>query len=458
MVDAEAKSGGLSSSPGSAGSYSVASATNGVLSAANSSSPSYAPLPTQQPADLNISKAPGMQTQLKESIESIKSTRPLTQAAASSQSSEFVLAHGALSQPLGTQDSSAGVMSIQETKMTTSAHNRLQDVLSRVPQSTSSSRRTAPSITSTNHAALAPPRLLKRSSSIRLSSSEGKAIVVLDDPLPSPPHQEPTRPHPAATSSRPSKRKLVDSKVWEFWCDNQSVIRSPGETPAEATQALRLIRTKSNNALNRMVDPTPHKKSSGVKQQQQKKHLHPRTPNEKAKVPRKVITSKSAKPKPLSNKKPSPPRQQSVDGDKFTFEPGQESDKENRPPGAPVSPPPEPKRQPGMSGRGMVQPGSSKKRRASRTPSPRKVLGESKSIPSQSGSASVFYDIPQPLLGVDVYEEPTGTQDSGYIASQESNERDSQPSGSQASIGDDRRVDELECVENLLSLKGGSWR
>ncbi|KAI5853813.1 hypothetical protein BZA05DRAFT_270382 [Tricharina praecox] len=379
------------------------------------------------------------------------------------------------------------------------------------PLASTNPRRTPSTSTSASANQLPPPpRLLRRSSSaIRLTTSlEGKATVVLEDAPPSsPPKQLPT-PGPRTARRRPLSTP-VDSSLWEFCCDNQSAIRSPAATPpqpSEATQALRLLRTRRNtigslptllrtlsqtqpitaaatttttstnttNTTNttairkdEFVKPTPVKKKpqpalpslSEKKKSSVSKPLAAKTPAKKtpSKTPskpplkkqqqdRKVITStkKASRPKPLTgsfsrNRK-----------DFGSFE-SLDSDKENHPPGASFSPPPDPpkRRALGVAGKGALNGTST----ATSVKKPK-----SKPSTSSSNRRPSTYDI----------------VDEGYGASQESisfggHENESQDAelfvdgqdggfGSTVRLASPRRVDELECVENLLSLRGGTWR
>jgi hypothetical protein len=330
------------------------------------------------------------------------------------------------SPPIVTASTSASATSTtQDIKMPTSTHRRLQDVLnaSVAPEkpsapvlSTSNARRTNP----TN--SLPPPRLLKRSSSsVRLTTSlEGKATVILEDgestssppvplPSPGPPQQKYT---PARNPQRPLSTQ-VDSKLWEFCCDNQSAIRSPARTPpqpSEATQALRLLRTRSNSGgVSSLLRSLSQTEMSNPPSSSQPKKTLAKAPRE-----RKVITSnKAARPKNLG-----------INGKDIYHEPSVDSDKENRPPGAPVSPPPErsnSRKALGVSGKGAVVP-TTTKRGKTRAGVSRKVLLEK-----------------MPSSGEDVYST-------------------SQESVGSVSADSPRRIDEIECVENLLSLRGGTWR
>lgn len=346
-----------------------------------------------------------------------------------------------------------------EPEMTTSAHQRLQDVLLFMQETISSStpakstftnsRRTNPnSNPTTPHA---PPRLLKRTSSIRLSTSlEGKATIVLDEEPESPPSSQqtlptPKKPSPIASSGPP--RKIVDSKIWEFYCDNQAMIRSPAahaslQTAAEAKEALGLLRKRSSHSklppALPQSSPVAHRKHGG-------KLAQPSSPT-KAKKSRKILSAKLSRSKAVPAAKTSAPGKKLVDGPPSEL--GQESDKENRPPGAPVSPPPEPRR--GGKGEAKKAPAekpSRKRKRNTTVADERRILEDHKTIPSQT---SAVYDAPSSSQAIDNFRSDGPVHDeyevmlSNYFAS-------SQESGPAV-------MDEMECVENLLSLRGGTWR
>ena len=367
--------------------------------------------------------------------------------------------------------------------MTTSAHNRLQRVLSSAPTPAhhypppgTSRRRTAPS-TPKN-----PPRLLKRSSSIRLSTSlEGKASVVLEDEPSSPPPPllalRTPKIQPSLVSRSALKRRTIDSKVWEFCCDNQAVIRSPcqpHEEPSEATEALGLVRERGNGSAHKplLKDSSLGNSLGMVKPKKNLQKAIPSSSPIKAKKSRKIISAKSARPKPAlsnnANANPSTAIATTATGSSskkprtnpLLPEPGQDSDKENRPPGAPVSPPPEPRRVLGVPGKGDIINNSAKKkkkrpagknktpRRGSNKPlsdkEKRRVLEE-----TRSEGMRIFYDAPPTSSQVceTEYELPGAGGGGSQSFFDES---------SQESVGPGR-VDEMECVENLLSLRGGVW-
>jgi len=395
----------------------------------------------------------------------------------------------------------------QEMNMTTSAaHRRLQYVLNGSgvaeavagvaeaveepvlppPLASTNPRRTSSASVSANQ--LRPPRLLRRSSSaIRLTTSlEGKATVILEDPPPSSPPKPLSIPGP-----RPARRgplsTPVDSSLWEFCCDNQSAFRSPAQTPpqpSEATQALRLLRTRRNTIgsvptllqtlsqsqpiaattttqkdefVKPKKKPQPALSSSSEKKRTSSasKPLVSKTPAKKipfktsSKPPtkkqqqheRKVITSakKTLRPKPLTG----PSNRTKKDFGSFE---SLDSDKENHPPGAPFSPPSNPpkRRALGVSGKGTLNsaPIRVQKPNSKGTPSRR---------PSKHDFVDEGYGASQGTVNFGGHEDD-GQKSELLSASQGSG------FGGGIRLASPRRVDELECVENLLSLRGGTWR
>ncbi|PUU75060.1 hypothetical protein B9Z19DRAFT_1091171 [Tuber borchii] len=339
--------------------------------------------------------------------------------------------------------------------MTTSAHNRLQRVLSSAPAPVhhypppgTSRRRTAPT-TPKN-----PPRLLKRSSSIRLSTSlEGKASVVLEDEPSSPPPPllalRTPKIQPSSVSRSALKRRTIDSKVWEFCCDNQAVIRSPcqpHDEPSEATEALGLVRERGNSSAHKplLKDNSVGNSLGMVKPKKNLQKAIPSSSPIKAKKSRKIISAKSARPKPAlsnnANANPSTATAAAGNSSKkprtnpLLPEPGQDSDKENRPPGAPKKKRPAGKNK--TPRRGSNKSSSDKEKR--------RVLEE-----TRSEGMRIFYDVPPTSSQVceTEYELPGASGGGSQSFFDESSQESAGPG----------RVDEMECVENLLSLRGGVW-
>jgi hypothetical protein len=334
-----------------------------------------------------------------------------------------------------TSTASKNTTATQETKMTASAHRRLQDVLNGsiassdepvLPPPTSNPRRTSGST-------LPPPRLLRRSSSnIRLTTSlEGKATVVLEDIPPSSPPKPPPTPAPAPTRRRPLSTP-VDSKLWEFCCDNQSAIRSPASTPvqpSEATQALRLLRrrhTFSNAAGSKPIIPSLPRTQSATK------FLKP-TPTKHSKSSPALKRSSS-----LNTRKKIAPRTKKASKGFSSFEPSLDSDKENNEPGTPFSPPPEPKLQRRVLGKGSANTG--KKR------SPPGPLGE------REKKRGRYEHRDEGCGGGNSQDTQRSFEESEFLDVGDGD------GGGRLKLSSPRRIDEMECVENLLSLRGGTWR
>ncbi|KAI5791028.1 hypothetical protein FPQ18DRAFT_33127 [Pyronema domesticum] len=307
-------------------------------------------------------------------------------------------------------------------KTTTSAHRRLQDALNTNPQP-----QPRPTSSHAGHTAnpLAPhprrtnpttiPPLLRRSSSslLRLATSmEGKAVVVLAgvEPPSSPPNRplmHPDRPLMTTPKKLPGSRPPIDTKLWEFACENQRGILSPSATPPlpdEASYAVRLMRSRSrinlagagNGGGGGAAGAASGLGAAGLV-------------NGGGTLP----TPKKSHPHPH----PHPPKPSSK---KRTADTSLESDKENRPPGVLVSPPVELRR---------------KKKKGKITSQADKIRGILRGDKSKwKGNARE--------------KESEGGKEKGAA----------EETGKGENIWNDRRIDEIECVENLLSLQRGSWR
>lgn len=210
------------------------------------------------------------------------------------------------------------------------------------------------------------------------------------------------------------------------------MIRLPGHPnlqPSEAKQALGLLRNKTKPLPVSDVSPVTQKKkktTTTTTPPPARRPLH--SSPTKAKKKRKIISQRAiattTRSKPLSKK------QQQQQQQELPRDPGHESDKENRPPGAPVSPPPEPRRC--VEG---VQ--KSRKRKRPVGDDARRILGDvsaavvaaaAAACEELSGSSQLDAEMEMALLPLPLPLPPPV------------------------------RVDEMECVENLLSLRGGTWR
>lgn len=364
--------------------------------------------------------------------------------------------------------------------MTVVAHDRLQEMLNcnvpppppppsspaplpaiTIAEATSSRRTKAPANLGAH-----PPRLLKRSSSnVRLSTTlEGKATVILEPAqTSSPPRPRPSLQTTPTSAPRLSKRPHVavtDSAVWEA-CANSQVAAGGVEQPSEATQALQLLRNKSTNLqlFTKKRDPS---------------RLF-------EKISRKVITAgdKTTKPRPaapplstvIAAGTSNPPKKPLGDGRHHhrRLRPGQEGDKENRPPGAPVSPPPEPGLAAPSSGKVLIPRGGQQR---GTSPLNRRALGTSASLQGYQAALAAAVHKNDRSAGTahsPIYEDrgrDSGGKDDGDDAPSSSYFAGT---GSQESVATDsyslelartpsRRKDEIECVENLLNLRRGTWR
>ncbi|KAI5820370.1 hypothetical protein BZA77DRAFT_372503 [Pyronema omphalodes] len=333
-------------------------------------------------------------------------------------------------------------------KTTTSAHRRLQDALNTNPQP-----QAQPTVSHANFTADPPaphprrtkpttvPPLLRRSSSslLRLATNmDGKAVVVLASPEPpSPPPSRllmhPDRPPTTTPKKRSSSRPPIDTKLWEFACENQRGILSPSTSPPlpdEASYAVRLMRNRNRMrraegkaiggpvgdvgagtgglgvagpSNNGGVLPTPKKCHS-----HHHHHHHHHHPNP---------------PKFSSKKRPA--------------DTSLESDKENRPPGVPVSPPVE-----------LCQ----KKRKG-------KVTSHADEIRRVLGAANVD-KLKRKIRAKETEEnrQKGKGKEKERDGDKEKENGSTDTTGKGENIWNDRRIDEIECVENLLSLQRGSWR
>lgn len=217
------------------------------------------------------------------------------------------------------------------------------------------------------------------------------------------------------------------------------MIRSPGHPnlqPSEAKQALGLLRSKTKPLPISDVSPVTQKKKKTTTTTSTpppapapaRRPLH--SSPTKAKKKRKIISQRAiatTRSKPLSQKQQQQQQQQELPRD-----PGHESDKENRPPGAPVSPPPEPRRC--VEG---VQ--KSRKRKRPVGDDGRRILGDV--------SAAVAAACEEEEVVVSGSSQLDAEMETALL-----------PLPLPLPLPPPVRVDEMECVENLLSLRGGTWR
>ncbi|KAI9769315.1 MAG: hypothetical protein M1835_006720 [Candelina submexicana] len=305
------------------------------------------------------------------------------------------------------------------------------------------------------------PALKRTSSQIRLSLSfDGKAQVVTDEN--SPPMRQPLASNPiiqraglqrsqseiALTSMikqnqnnnpvplprrMPSGRSR-DSRAWDFYCDrdarNALSAKAEQEQSGSAVGVIGLLRSRSNgawsaNANKRRLDtsrPGAAKRTKSMVTVVQKPILArvsssiARLQADEPTVKKQVVKGKSKAAKPGLGRMASP------SGD---------SDKENWAPGT---------QQTNMRRRRTPQIDVTSRRR---------ILKENPNIPSQSSSLGA-------LMSRDRKQQ--SGMDEAVSDENKPPEVDSEVADFMARSGEAREEDDLECVENLLSLSQGTWK
>ncbi|KAL8792928.1 MAG: hypothetical protein Q9195_004425 [Heterodermia aff. obscurata] len=298
------------------------------------------------------------------------------------------------------------------------------------------------------------PSTLRRSSSLlKLSTSfDGKAKVITGSESPSPPKIRAPRPvtglqrsqsaiEPSrkpcdevpSHSFRSPKRLMTgrsrDARTWEFYCDSdvQDALtqQAKREQSGSATSAIGLIRSRGNTALasnsNKRNPNVPKldslKRSKADEIKPQKRKLDRTTSS----VARLQTTGSSKQAFQTAPRKPKPSSQYDL-----LVDPG-DSDKENWEPG--------------------TQTRTQRRRRPANTANHaskvQSVLKESLHIPSQSTSLDAFLD---------------RNNDSSPLTDQENaaGQKEIEEGTDLASGGGlGRETDDLDCVQNLLSLRQG---
>lgn len=306
-------------------------------------------------------------------------------------------------------------------------------------------------------------RSLKRTGSVlRLSmGSDGKAQVISNiSPSPSPPRKHPL---PASAHShcqpgglrrsfsaaglndkilqaeadltarkfqRTSSGRSRDSRAWAFWCDSEArnslAEKAQQESSGSAADAIGLMRSNSRNAAALKADPNRRQALKVVTHARSQSSLS-RSTTATGRLP--TETRKNDKATQVSKGK------HKDEDDEFEH-PNTDSDKENWEPTNGGSQPL--RRRPTISSQG------SKPRRA--------VLGESKSIPSQSTSLGAMMARERRFKG--------GSEDTEKIQPHVDEEVSrfmgaGRGSSARTSIGSG---EEMDCVQGLLSLSQGIWR
>ena len=316
-----------------------------------------------------------------------------------------------------------------------------------------------------------PPKSLKRTSSlVRLSMSlDGKAQVTTGTgTTPSPPRSQPApisnsspRPNTGLQRSQsalePSQKSGLDifplpysrsrltgrsrdARTWEFYCDsdarNALTEQAELEESGSATAAIGLIRSRSNNS--KAMTPNANKRNAHpqrhnpIKRQKGEggKTSKPKLARATSSVARlQTVSSNAQNPRTMSKDKDLKSCSQSAlyetyDGD---------SDKENWEPGTQISNP-----------RG---------RRPANVQQSIRILEESLRVPSQSSSLDALMD-----------RENINSRRSSSKATSSSEEKEN----ANPEVDDEvatfmsesvpREVEDLDCVQNLLSLSQAAWQ
>ena len=306
-----------------------------------------------------------------------------------------------------------------------------------------------------------PPSLssvLRRTSSmIRLSTTfDGRARVTTGSESPSPPKMRATRPvanlqrsqsavearrkpdeEVQCPSFRSPKRLMSgrsrDARTWEFYCDNDSrdalTEQAEREQSGSAAGAIGLIRSRSNKVLA----SNPNKRNVNSSKPESLKQIKGEEPKtHKRKLDRTMSSVARLQTvnggKQVANKKTVPKKPKAGSQTELLEDPG-DSDKENWEPG--------------------TQTRIYRRRRAANalnaTQKSQSVLRESRHIPSQSSNDD-------PFLDTENVQHQDGQEN--IACGQEDKEVASFMGGNDLP----READDLNAVQNLLSLSQGAWR
>ncbi|KAK5290094.1 Homeobox protein yox1 [Cryomyces antarcticus] len=320
------------------------------------------------------------------------------------------------------------------------------------------------------------PRTLKKTpSSVRLSmTSDGAAKVILnDESSPSPPRSQPIlmapversgelrRSHSAVglndkfrqAQSDPSTRALRragsgrsrDSRAWEFWCDKdaRSALEEKAhqEQSGSAADAIGLIRSNSGRGV---LAPNPSKRNSHLTRNAANRlrtgtdELLSRSTPGAGRLQSKTTSIAKALVKSASPKK----RKRAGSAEEDVEVSNNESDKENWIPG-----------KQNVQRRRILPPAQPDKRG-------RQVLGENHQIPSQSSSLGTLMrreklrKSPLKNQGLrDESDENVNPENDDEIATFMGKTRRSDSESTSFS-----GVEDLDCVQGLLSLSQGDWK
>jgi len=229
-----------------------------------------------------------------------------------------------------------------------------------------------------------------------------------------------------------------DARTWEFYCDsdarNALTEQAEREESGSATAAISLIRSLSQN--NKVMTPNPNKRNAHTQKPDFTKRFKAEDP-------------KSSKPK-LARATSSVARLQTIDGSQkqkvaqathqklksgsqtALYEGDGDSDKENWEPGTQASNP--------------------RRRRPANSKQAVRILGENLFVPSQSASLDAL-----------MHRESTKTSRSSINGSSSEEKENSVPDVDHevAAFLDEpvsREVEDLDCVQHLLSLSQAAWQ
>ena len=304
-----------------------------------------------------------------------------------------------------------------------------------------------------------PATLRRTSSLVRLSTSlEGNAKVAVGN-SPSPPKERASRPvgglqrsqsaiepkndalaFPALMPQKPSMPgRSRDSRTWEFYCDSNVrdalTEQAEREQGGSAANAIGLIRSRGNKALvsnpnKRNARPEKHESTKRLKADEVKAHRQKLT-RAKSSVARLQTVESSIETSNARQGKPRKPSSQtelyySGDSDKENWEPGTRSRVQRRRPGP----------NPVPSSRAVQA-----------------VLEESLRIPSQSTSLDRLMERENAA--------PSTASEGGAGSSKKRDGDDVEDGDFTALTATSqlpRESEELDCVQNLLSLSQGAWQ
>jgi len=311
---------------------------------------------------------------------------------------------------------------------------------------------------------------LKRTSSlVRLSLSlDGKAeVTTRTGNTPSPPRSKPTamgdagpRPHvglqrsysalePSDKSAQdsfsvPSTRRSMagrsrDARTWEFYCDsdarNALTEQAEREESGSATAAISLIRSRSQN--NKVMTPNPNKRNAYSQKPESTKRFKAEGPrSSKPKLVRAISSIARLQTTNGGSQKQNAVQathKKSKSGSQSAIQEGDwDSDKENWEPGTHTS-----------------NPG---RRRLANPTQAARILEESLLVPSQSASLDAL-----------MHRESTRTSQSSLKGSSSEEKENSVLDADDevaAFMGESvpREVEDLDCVQHLLSLSQAAWQ